>query len=81
MGRNVSHMGNINRIDSVASLILTKLKDEQRSIRWLATKTEIKYSTLYHQLKTRPKNLTHLTVLTIADALEVDESQFIREVN
>lgn len=79
MGRSVSRMGNTNRIDDIAVNILTLLKSEERSIRWLATKTDIKYSTLYHQLTDRPKNLTHVNVLRIAGALGVDESAFLAE--
>ncbi|MGH8010718.1 MAG: hypothetical protein ACREQ3_27315, partial [Candidatus Binatia bacterium] len=61
----------------IAEAILDCLRENDRSINWLAGKINVSSSTLYAQLNQRPENIPYITVIRIAEALREDISRFI----
>ena len=57
---------------SITESIRGRLAEEERTIRWLARRTEIPYSTLQKKLSLYPGRLTTDELFLIADALRTD---------
>ena len=64
-----------------ARVIIDALREQERSIAWLARETGITYKSLLRGLKHRPDSLSLYHAVLIVRVLGLDMSQLLKEVS